>query len=102
MIDFSEIKSEKQEEDLKDNGITSPPSLRSVVKKSYKSKFIRTAGFVCKYPYRVSHDKGDKFRLGSMVKEIDFWYGEQVQSMRLDANASKGSQKKYKRHLVYH
>ena len=41
--------------------------------------YIKVAGFVFKYPCRMSFDKGERARLGRLVKQIDFWYGEQVQ-----------------------
>ena len=39
----------------------------------------------------MSCDKGEHTGIGRMVKEIAFWDGEGVQSMRLDADESKGS-----------
>ena len=52
---------------------------------------MRIAGFVCKYPCSMSCDRGEHAGIAHLVKEIDFWDGELVQSMRLDADASKGS-----------
>ena len=38
----------------------------------------------------MSYDKVEHSRIGSMVKEIDFYYGELVKSICLDLNSSKG------------
>ena len=73
------------------NVIPDPKSLRYVVKKSHLATFMSVAGFVCNYPCRMSCDKGEHADLGCMVKYISFWCGELVQSIYLDAGASKGS-----------
>ena len=39
----------------------------------------------------MSRNKGKRAGLGRLVKEISFWDGERVKSIRLDADASKGS-----------
>ena len=49
------------------------------------------AGFFCKYPCRILCNKVYCDRLVRMFKDIAFWYGEKVQSIRLDVNSSKGS-----------
>ena len=74
-----EIKREKQEEDIQENDIDTPPSLWSVEKKYHEATFMRISGFVCKYTCSMSCNKGEGVRLGQMVKEISFWYGEQVE-----------------------
>ena len=38
----------------------------------------------------MSCDRGDRAGIAHLVKEIDFWDGELVQSIRLDADSSKG------------
>ena len=88
--DLYEIKREKQEEELQYNGIHITSRLWSVVNKYHEDVFIRIAGFVFKYPWRIQCDKGERARLGQMVKEIDFWYGEWFQSICIDVNSSKG------------
>ena len=72
------------------NCIPSTSNLRYVVNKSCGDTFMRIAGFVCNYPCSMSCNKGKRTGLGRLVKEIDLWDGEQVQSIRLDADASKG------------
>ena len=61
-----------------------------MVNKSNKATFLKIAGFVCKFSFIISCDKGKHSRLGRMVKEIAFWYIKQVLSIRLDVNSSKG------------
>ena len=73
------------------NRIPSLSNLWYVVKKSCEAIFMRISGFVCNYPYSMSYDKGKSARLGRLFKEIDLWDFEQVQSIRLGADASKGS-----------
>ena len=75
---------------MQDNVIPSPSSLRSAVEKTHQDTLMRIAGFVCKFYCRTSCDKGQHARIGRMVKEITFWYGEQVKSIMLDDNSSKG------------
>ena len=58
------------------NCIPTPSNLWCVVKKYCGDKFMRIAGFVCNYPCRMSYEKGDRARLGRLVKEIAFWDGE--------------------------
>ena len=41
----------------------------------------------------MSCDKGERAGIGLLVKEIAFWDGEWVQSIWIDADASKGWQK---------
>ena len=53
------------------NGITSPSSLQSVVKKPIEATFMSIAEFVS--------DKGERGKLARTEKEIAFWDGEQVQ-----------------------
>ena len=52
---------------------------------------MKIAGFVCNYPCSISCDRGERSGIAHLVKEIDFWDGELVQSIRLDADSSKGS-----------
>ena len=61
-----------------------------MVKKSHKAKFMRISGVLCKYPCILSYDKGERYRIGGMAKEIYFWCGELVQSIWLGLNLSKG------------
>ena len=51
---------------------------------------MRIAGLICNYTCRTSCNKGERYRLVRLVKEISFWCGKLVQSIRLDANAPKG------------
>ena len=71
--------------------IPSPSNLRCVVKKSCEATFMRIAGFFCNYPRSISCNKGEHAGIVRLVKEIAFWDSERVQSMRLDADPSKGS-----------
>ena len=70
------------------NCIPSPSKLRYVAKKSREATFIRISGFVCNYPYSMSCGNGERAGIGRLVKEMSFWDGEQVQSIRLDADLS--------------
>ena len=72
------------------NCTTSPSNLWYVAKKVCEAKFMRIAGFVCNYTCIMSCDKGECDVIVRLVKEIDFWDGEFVQSVRLDADTSKG------------
>ena len=59
--------------------------------KYHKATFMRVIGFLCKYPFRMLCNKGERASIVWLVKETSFWYGEQFQSIRLDVNSSKGS-----------
>ena len=82
------------------NYIPRPSNLWYVVKKSCEATFIRIVGFVRNYPCSMSCNKGDRDGIGFLVKQTSFWDVEYVQSISLDADASKGAHKKYKRHLM--
>ena len=58
--------------------------------KACEATFIRITGFVYNYPYSMSCDKGERAGLGRLVKDISFWDGEQVQSILIYVDASKG------------
>ena len=73
------------------NCIPSPSNVQYVVKKYREAKFMRIVGFVCNFPYSISCNKGEHAGIVRLVKEIAFWDSERVQSMRLDADPSKGS-----------
>ena len=73
------------------NCIPSPSNIRYMVKKSREATFMRIAGFVWKYPYIMSYNKGERAGLGCLVKEIAFYDGEHVQLIKLDADAPKWS-----------
>ena len=62
-----------------------------MVKKYREATFMRILGFVYTYPCSILCDKEERSGLGSQVKYIAFWYGERVQQIRIDADASKGS-----------
>ena len=62
-----------------------------MVKEYHEATFMSIAGFFFNYPCRISYDKVEHDGLGRLVKEIAFWNGERVQSIRLDSDASKGS-----------
>ena len=51
---------------------------------------MRITGFVCKYTCSMSFDKGDSASIGRMVKEIAFWYDEQVKSICIDVYVFNG------------
>ena len=72
------------------NCIPSTSNLWYVVKKSREAKSMRITGFVCNYPCSMSCDNGERDGIVLLVKEISFWDGEQVKSICLDADASKG------------
>ena len=72
------------------NFIPGPSNLRYVVNKSREDKLMRIAGFVWKYPCSISCDKWERAGLGRLVKDIALLYGELVQPIRLDVDASKG------------
>ena len=76
---------------MHENRTTSPSSLWYVMKKYHKATFMRIAGFVWNYPCSISCSKIEHSGLVHLVKEINFWDGEWVQSIRLDSDASKGS-----------
>ena len=61
------------------NIIPSTLSLHYVVKKSCEATFMRIAGFICNYPCSMSCNKGEHAVIVSLVKEIAFRDGEQVQ-----------------------
>ena len=86
-----EIKREKQEQDIQENGIPSPSRLWFAANESREATFRRIAGFFYKYPCIMSYDKGEHTRLGWMVKYIAFWYIEQIESTWIYVNSSKGS-----------
>ena len=84
------------------NCIPSSSDLQYVANKAREAKFMRIAGFVCNYPCSMSCNKGYHDGIGSMFKDIYFWYCEIVQSVWLDADASKGCPENYQRHLICH
>ena len=64
LTDLFGIQIEKQEKDMQENRIPSKSSLWYVVNKVHEDKCMRIAGFVCKYPLRMSCNKGENTRLG--------------------------------------
>ena len=62
----------------------------SLVKKSHEATFMSISGFFYKYLCIMSYNKWEHSRIGLLVKYIDLWYAEQIQSKRLDVNTSKG------------
>ena len=71
------------------NYIPSPPNPRYAVKKASEATFMSISGFVCNYPCSMLCDNGKRSGLERLVKDIAFWYGERVQSIRLNADTSK-------------
>ena len=76
---FFEIKSEKQDKDLQENIISIPSILLYVVKKYHKDTIMGISWFFCKYTCIMSWNKGERARIGRIVKEITFLYGEWMQ-----------------------
>ena len=60
---------------------------------------MRIAGFLCNYPCSMSCKKEERAGIGRLVKDINFRGVERLQSIRFDADASKGSSEEVEKSL---